>query len=56
MYLAERKHDAAMARTAVLQIKAASEAMIAGGDLPLAGYYERQLEIARSVAEQMHEH
>lgn len=56
MHLAERKHNAAMARTAVLQIEAARDAMSEGRRLPFADYDEIQLKIARSVAKQTHGH
>jgi hypothetical protein len=56
VHLAKRKHDAAMARTAVLQIEAARDALSAGGLLLFAGFFERQSAIARSVVEQMHGH
>ena len=52
MQLAQRKRDAAMAQTAVVQIKAARDALTAGRYLS-AGYYEAQLKIADSIAEQL---
>jgi predicted NAD/FAD-binding protein len=52
MQLAQRKRDAAMAQTAVVQIKAARDALTAGRYLS-AGYYETQLKIADSIAEQL---
>jgi hypothetical protein len=55
MQLAQRKRDAAMAQTAVIQIKAARDALTAGRYLS-AGYYEAQLKIASSIAEQLKGH
>ena len=52
MQLAQRKRDAAMAQTAVVQIKAARDALTAGRYLS-AGYYETQLKIAESIAGQL---
>jgi len=55
MQLAQRKRDAAMAQTAVGQIKAARDALTAGRYLS-AGYYETQLKTAESIAERLKEH
>jgi hypothetical protein len=55
MQLAQRKRDAAMAQTAVTQIKAARDALTAGRYLS-AGHYETQLKIAESIAEQLKGH
>jgi predicted NAD/FAD-binding protein len=55
MLLAQRKRDAAMAQTAVIQIKAARDALTAGRYLS-AGYYETQLKTAESIAEQLKGH
>jgi len=54
MQLAQRKRDAAMAQTAVIEIKAARDALAAGRYLS-AGYYETKLKIASSIAEQLAE-
>jgi hypothetical protein len=55
MQLAQRKRDAAMAQTAVVQIKAARDTLTAGRYLS-AGYYETQLKTAESIAEQLKAH
>ncbi len=49
MLLAERRGDAAMAKTALSQINAAFETMRDGGNAPSAAYYERQLPRARAL-------
>jgi hypothetical protein len=49
MLLAERRRDAAMAKTALSQINAAFETMRDGGHAPSAAYYERQLPRARAL-------
>jgi hypothetical protein len=46
------KRDAAVAQTAVMQIKVARDALTAGRYLS-AGYYETQLKLAESAAEQL---
>jgi len=46
---AERRSDAAMAKTALSQINAAFETMRDGGHAPSAAYYEAQLPKARSI-------
>jgi hypothetical protein len=49
MLLAERRRDAAMAKTALSQINAAIETMRDGGNAPSAAYYEQQLPRARAI-------
>jgi hypothetical protein len=51
--LAQRKRDAAMAKIAVAQIQAARDVMRAGGAASLAAYYESQLTVARTLAQQI---
>ena len=55
MSLAQRKRDPAMARTAVVQIEVARDALTAVGDFR-AGHFEEQLTMARSVAKQVQGH
>jgi hypothetical protein len=49
MLLAERRRDAAMAKTALDQINTAFETMRDGGHAPSAAYYEQQLPRARAL-------
>ncbi len=49
MRLAERKNDAAMAKAALGQIKAAFEVSRDGGHAPNAAYYEARLPEARAL-------
>src|SRR5258707_1138533 len=49
MLLAERRRDAAMAKTALDQINTAFETMRDGGHGPNAAYYEEQLARARAL-------
>jgi hypothetical protein len=49
MLLAERRRDAAMAKTALSQINTAFETMRRGGHAPMAAYYEYQLPWARAL-------
>ena len=53
--LAERRGDAAMAKTALSQINAAFETMRDGGDAPSAAYYEQQLSRARAIVARLRE-
>jgi hypothetical protein len=49
MLLAERRRDAAMAKTALSQINTAFETTRDGGDAPSAAYYEWQRPRARAI-------
>jgi tetratricopeptide (TPR) repeat protein len=49
MLLAERRGDASMAATALDQMTTASEALQAGGDDPIASFYQGQLPRARAL-------
>ena len=49
MLLAERRRDAAMAKTALNQINTAFETMRDGGNAPSAANYERELPRARAI-------
>ena len=49
MLLAERRQDAAVAKTALSQINTAFETMRDGGHAAYAAYYEQQLPIARAL-------
>jgi hypothetical protein len=49
MLLAERRHDGAMARTALNQITEAVETMRNSGNASSAAFYEQQLSRARGV-------
>ena len=53
--LAERRGDAAMAKTALSQINAAFETMRDGGNAPSAAYYEQQLPRARAIVARLRE-
>jgi tetratricopeptide (TPR) repeat protein len=53
IHLAQRTRDAAMAKTAVAQIESARDTMRASGHAPYAAYYEAQLAVARTIAEQI---
>jgi hypothetical protein len=47
--LAERTKNGAMAETALLQIDAALETLLAGGDAPAAAYFKAELPKARRI-------
>src|SRR5262249_22567255 len=49
MLVAERRRDAAMAKTALSQINTAFETMRDDGNAPSAAYYEQQLPRARAI-------
>jgi hypothetical protein len=51
MSLAQRKHDAAVAQEAIIQIKAARDALASLGHYS-ANYYEERLKIAQSIVEE----
>ena len=49
MLVAERRRDAAMAKTALGRINTTFETQRDGGNAPRAAYYERQLPRARAL-------
>jgi hypothetical protein len=54
--LAQRTRNAAMAKTAVMQIESARNTMQAAGHVPFAACYETQLAAARNIARQIAGH
>jgi len=56
MWVAQRKGDDAISRTAVLQIEASRDTLRAAGDSLSAEYFEKQLQIAKAVLEQVRRH
>jgi hypothetical protein len=53
MLLAERRHDAKIAKLAVRQIEAAFTASRDGGHAPSAAYYEAQLPKAHAIRDRL---